>query len=686
MALSSSIARVALPVPGAEPFDFLLDAPLNARTDLVGQRVLVPWGRKQAIGVVVELASASAQPAEKLRPIVALLDDLPPQTADWLAFAAFAARYYQRGLGETMLQAMPDPLRAADRYRSKTPGVWQAPAIQRALKRIAKAAPPQANPEGPAPLLHPAQQAALAALADAPEQGGKPILLHGVTGSGKTEVYLHAAQRTLAAGLQALVLVPEINLTPQLYARFADRFAGRRVYALHSGLAEGERTEAWVAAATGAADIILGTRLAVFAPLPRLGLIIVDEEHDPSYKQQEGLRYSARDLAVWRAHQLRLPVLLGSATPSLESWWNAEQGRYRCITMAERARAGAVLPTMRLIDTSVDQARDGLSQAVRQALEQTHARGEQSLVFMNRRGYAPVLACAACGWVAGCKRCTAHAVFHKADGRLHCHHCGWETRVPVACPTCGNLDLAPLGRGTQRIEENLAAVLPGARIARIDADSTRRKGSASALFEQMHAGAIDVLVGTQMVAKGHDFERVSLVVVLGADAALFSADFRAPERLFQQLMQVAGRAGRAATPGRVLIQTRYPTHPMFAALVAHDYAHYAHQLIEERRDAGLPPFTHQAILRAEAKKLETALAFLQDARGLVAAEGVRAYDPVPMTLTRLANIERAQLLVESASRAVLQAFLPRWTAALGVRGAVRARGVRWHLEVDPLDI
>ena len=424
----------------------------------------------------------------------------------------------------------------------------------------------------------------------------------------------------------------------------------------------------------------------MFAPLPRLGLIIVDEEHDPSYKQQEGLRYSARDLAVWRAHQLRLPVLLGSATPSLESWWNAEQGRYRCITMAERARAGAVLPTMRLIDTSVDQARDGLSQAVRQALEQTHARGEQSLVFMNRRGYAPVLACAACGWVAGCKRCTAHAVFHKADGRLHCHHCGWETRVPVACPTCGNLDLAPLGRGTQRIEENLAAALPGARIARIDADSTRRKGSASALFEQMHAGAIDVLVGTQMVAKGHDFERVSLVVVLGADAALFSADFRAPERLFQQLMQVAGRAGRAATPGRVLIQTRYPTHPMFAALVAHDYAHYAHQLIEERRDAGLPPFTHQAILRAEAKKLETALAFLQDARGLVAAEGVRAYDPVPMTLTRLANIERAQLLVESASRAVLQAFLPRWTAALGVRGAVRARGVRWHLEVDPLDI
>ena len=686
MALFPSIARVALPVPGAEAFDFLLGAPLNARTDLIGQRVLVPWGRKQAIGIVIELASTSAQPSEKLRSIVAVLDDLPPLTADWIAFAAFAARYYQRGLGETMLQTMPDPLRAADRYRSKTPGVWHAPAIQRALKRIAKAAPQQAAPDGVAPALHPAQQAALAALDTAPDHGGKPILLHGVTGSGKTEVYLHAAQRTLAAGLQALVLVPEINLTPQLYARFADRFAGRRVHALHSGLAEGERTEAWVAAATGQADIILGTRLAVFAPLPRLGLIIVDEEHDPSYKQQEGLRYSARDLAVWRAHQLRLPILLGSATPSLESWWNGEQGRYRCITMAERARTGAVLPTMQLIDTSVDQARDGLSQAVRQALEQTHARGEQSLVFMNRRGYAPVLACAACGWVAGCKRCTAHTVFHKADGRLHCHHCGWETRVPVACPTCGNLDLAPLGRGTQRIEENLAAALPGARIARIDADSTRRKGSASALFEQVHAGAIDVLVGTQMVAKGHDFERVSLVVVLGADAALFSADFRAPERLFQQLMQVAGRAGRAATPGRVLIQTRYPTHPMFTALVAHDYAHYAHQLIEERRDAGLPPFTHQAILRAEAKKLETALAFLQDARGLVAAEGVRAYDPIPMTLTRLANIERAQLLVESASRTALQAFLPRWTAALDVRGAVRARGVRWHIEVDPLDI
>ncbi len=686
MTSAPKIARVAVAVPGADPFDYLLGTEAAGRADLNGRRVLVPWGRKQAVGIVVGLADGSDQAPEKLRPMLAVLDDLPPESPAWLAFAAFAARYYQRGLGETMLQAMPDPLRSADRYRRQEGGGWRAPAITKALKRLGRAAPPAPAVAGATPSLNAAQQAAVEAVAEARGAGGKPILLHGVTGSGKTEVYLHAAEQTLAAGQQALILVPEINLTPQLYARFAARFHGRRVYALHSGLAEGERTEAWIASALGAADIILGTRLAVFAPLPRLGLIVVDEEHDPSYKQQEGLRYSARDLAVWRAHQLQLPIVLGSATPALETWWNAQQGRYRYIALPERARAGAVLPAITLIDTAQDRAQEGLTGAVRQALADTHARGEQSLVFMNRRGYAPVLACAACGWVAGCKRCTAHAVFHKADGRMHCHHCGWEARVPAACPTCGNLDLAPLGRGTQRIEEGLAAALPTARIARIDADSTRRKGSAGRLFEQVHRGEVDVLVGTQMVAKGHDFERVSLVVVLGADAALFSADFRAPERMFQQLMQVAGRAGRAATPGRVLIQTRYPTHPLFAALVAHDYAHYAGQLLDERRDAGLPPFTHQAILRAEAKQLDAALAFLQDARALVADRAVRAYDPVPMTLTRLADIERAQLLVESASRAALQSFLPQWTAALAVRGAVRARGVRWHVEVDPLDI
>ena len=539
------------------------------------------------------------------------------------------------------------------------------------------------------------QSQAVQAIAAA--QGFAPFLLHGVTGSGKTEVYLSALEALFQArpSAQALVLVPEINLTPQFEAAFRARFASlpgdESIVTLHSAMADGERARSWLAAHAGRARIVLGTRLAVLASLPELALIVVDEEHEPAYKQQEGLRYSARDLAIWRAKQRGIAVVLGSATPSLESWWQAEQGRYRRLALTRRAVADAALPTVKLIDLEEERRRgrgsvDGISGPLAAALKARLERGEQSLVFLNRRGYAPVLACDACGWLAGCPRCTAYVVLHKSERTLRCHHCGWESRVPRACPECGNVDIAPLGRGTQRVEETLAALVPGARVLRIDADSTRRKGSAQALFSDVHAGEVDILVGTQMIAKGHDFRRVSLVGVLNADAALFSHDFRAGERLFAQLMQVSGRAGRAGLPGEVLVQTRYPRHALYHALARHDYVGFANATLAERREAQLPPFVYQALLRAEARTLEAALAFLGQAAAVLgqipAAERVTVYDAVPMTIVKVANVHRAQLLVESGSRASLLATLRAWQPALRTFKGV----MRWSVEVDPLDI
>jgi primosomal protein N' (replication factor Y) len=545
------------------------------------------------------------------------------------------------------------------------------------------------------PALTDEQAQAVDAIATA--RGFAPFLLHGVTGSGKTEVYLSALERLFAAraDAQALVLVPEINLTPQFEAAFRARFASlageHSIVTLHSAMADGERVRSWLAAHTGRARIVLGTRLAILASLPELALIVVDEEHEPAYKQQEGLRYSARDLAIWRAKQRGIAVVLGSATPSLESWWHAEQGRYRRLSLSRRAVADAALPSVRMIDLEEERRRgrgsvDGISGPLVAALKQRLDRGEQSLVFLNRRGYAPVLACDACGWLAGCPRCSAYVVLHKSEHALRCHHCGWEARVPRACPDCGNVDIAPLGRGTQRVEETLAALVPGARVLRIDADSTRRKGSAKALFSNVHAGEVDILVGTQMIAKGHDFQRVSLVGVLNADAALFSHDFRAGERLFAQLMQVSGRAGRAGLPGEVLVQTRYPRHALYHALGRHDYIGFANATLGERRDARLPPFVYQALLRAEGRTLDAALAFLQAAAAALGdmpvAERVTVYDAVPMTIVKVANVHRAQLLVESASRASLLATLRAWQPQLRALKGV----LRWSVEVDPLDI
>jgi len=515
-------------------------------------------------------------------------------------------------------------------------------------------------------------------------QGFQVDLLHGITGSGKTEVYLQAIAATLAAGRQALVLVPEINLTPQLEGRFRSRFPGLEIAALHSGIADGERAAAWVRAARGEARIVLGTRLAVFTPMPQLGLIVVDEEHDASYKQQEGLRYSARDVAVMLAKRMDVPVVLGSATPSLESWHNAAVGRYQMLPLRRRAAAGAEPPSWRLIQTRRQPMTEGLHPATLGAISERLARREQTLLFINRRGYAPVMHCGECGWLAACTRCSARLTVHLREGRLRCHHCGDEQRIPQACPGCGNTDIKPLGHGTQRLEDVLAARFPHARVLRIDRDSTRRKGSFEAALKAIHDGRVDILVGTQMLAKGHDFPKLTLVAILGADSGLYSSDFRAAERLYAQLAQVAGRAGRAEHPGEVLIQTDFHDHPLYQTLTHDNYAAFAATELAERQRAGFPPFLHQAVLRAEAHLLEEAIQFLTEAARLVPEDpAVTVWDPVAASMARLAGRERAQLLVQSPFRPRLQATLSEWMLRLRSQKAGR---VRWSLDVDPLEL
>ncbi|MFT3848605.1 MAG: primosomal protein N' [Propionivibrio sp.] len=670
------IVRVALDVPLHRFFDYLAPAGEALTTADVGLRVRVPFGRQAKIGVLVELPDHSDFAPEQLKSVEAVLRDLPPLPADWFRLCEFCAGYYQAPLGEVMISTLPAGLRRIDPPKART--------VRRAAKAPAAQTPPELTRE---------QQAVLARIASddgGARSGFHAYLLHGVTGSGKTEVYLRLVERALSAGRQVLLLVPEINLTPQLEARVAARFPDAGLVSLHSELTEAARARNWRAALGGSARIVLGTRLAIFTPLPELGLIVVDEEHDASFKQQDGMRYSARDVAVFRARERGIPIVLGSATPSLESWANATDtrtpARYTLLTLRERAVSNARLPAVQRIDTRLEKLQDGLSGVLLRALGQRLERGEQSLVFLNRRGYAPVLTCTACGWVSRCQRCAANLVLHLADRRLRCHHCGFECRVPRACPTCGNQDIQPFGRGTQRIEAVLAERFPQARILRVDRDSAKSRKQWEALVEQIHDGVADILVGTQMLAKGHDFPRLTLVGALGADAALFASDWRAPERLFAQLMQVAGRAGRAELPGEVLIQTQFPDHPLYAALVRHDYPAFADTQLKEREQAGFPPYAYQAMLRAEAPQLADSLAFLTTARAwpeAAAHADVMCYDPVPMRMARLANLERAQLLVESPSRRALQNFLGDWS---GFLVAIKAPSrLRWHLEVDPLE-
>ena len=650
----------------------------------LGSLCVVPVGKRRQVGIVVGITRQSLIEDSRLRTIGARVCG-PTLSGGWLELSRFAAEYYHFSWGEVALPALPPLLR-------RVPTVRRGRALD-AVEEIAPDGPGAAGAAwaataAPGPALRTEQLAAIDAITRS--NGFAPFLLFGITGSGKTEVYLGAIERILLRSeqAQALLLVPEINLTPQLQARLHARFPKYRIVSLHSGLAPRERAAAWMQAHEGRAEIILGTRTAVFASLPRLRLIVVDEEHDASFKSHGGVPYSARDLAVKRAQLEAVPVVLGSATPSLESWYQAQCGRYRLLALAQRASASGADPIVETIDLHRYPADQGLAAPLRAALDDTLARGEQALIFINRRGFAPVLRCPACDWLSKCPRCDTYAAYHKVGASLRCHHCGWSRRVPAACPDCGNQDLQGVGQGTQRVEEAVRRSWPQARIARIDRDNAqgvRGANRTSAAFDAVHAGDVDILVGTQMITKGHDFQRVSTVGVLNADAQLVAADFRAPERLFAVLMQVAGRAGRAGQASRVLIQTRYPQHPLFAALARHSFGEFAQEQVEERRAARMPPFVHHALLTSAARTMEPALDFLRRCAALREhldeARAVTLYDAVPMPLARLASESRGQLLVEAVRRADLHAFLDAWLPrlrALGNRGILR-----WNIEVDP---
>ncbi len=667
-----------------------------------GTLVRVPLGHRELLGVVWDSPLTEARsPAElQLRAIASVLDGIPPLNAHWRQLVQFAASYYQRSAGEVALAALPSQLRDLSAEQ------WA-----RRLKRKAKATSAY---EGVLPIIPTPTQEQAQVLADIAAHTG-PFLVFGNTGSGKTEVYLRAAQTVLENNPEAqiLVMVPEINLTPQLEERFRTRFCPRWgadcLVAIHSSLTPAQRLKNWLAAHCGEARIVLGTRMAVFASMPHLQLIVVDEEHDPSYKQQEGARYSARDLAVYRGQLENAKVILGSATPSLESWHHSRPatatepaGRYMRLAMPSRVGQSA-LPLVKRVDMNRQPYKTVFSNHLLDAMRERVTRGEQILVLLNRRGYAPVLSCHDCGWKSECPHCSAYRVFHKLDRTLRCHHCGFTQPVPRACPSCGNLDISPLGRGTEQLEEHLAELLADVRrpdgapirIGRIDADSTRLKGELERQLAEVHAGAVDVLVGTQMIAKGHDFRRVTLVAALNPDGALFSSDFRAPERLFSLLMQAAGRAGRDATmqlvsPCEMWVQSFHPMHPLFEALKQHDYPAFAAQQLQERAQATLPPFSFQALVRAEARSQEAAQGFLNAAREAGAALAdellVDLYPAVPMTIQRVANIERAQMLIECTSRKALQHFLAQWQNDLHTLRNAHRQVIRWAVDVDPLAI
>jgi len=695
-----------LPVMVATPAYSRISGPLVYQSEQLlppGTLVRVPLGQRETLGLVWP-GQASALPAhQQLKPLTEALTGIPVLSAKWLDLMTFAASYYQRSIGEFAIGSLPPQLR----------DVSQLQLARKLTKRgraqeVVTATPADAF----APALTPEQETVLARMAQEPG----PFVLHGNTGSGKTEVYLRRAAEVLTQDAQAqvLMLVPEINLTPQLEERVRARFkhlGEAAIVSMHSGMTPAQRLNSWLSAHTGQARLVLGTRLAVLASIAHLKLIVVDEEHDPSYKQQEGARYSARDLAVYRGQLEGAQVILGSATPSLESWHHSREPvageaapRYVRLSMPSRIGSGQ-LPVLRRVDMGKQPRKTLVSAPLLEAMRERIAQGEQVLVLLNRRGYAPVLHCQACGWKSECPHCSAYRVFHKSDRSLRCHHCSLTQPVPRACPSCGNQDIGALGHGTERIEEHLAELLHDMkrpdgmplRIARIDADTTRGKGELVRQLAEVHDGDVDVLVGTQMVAKGHDFRRVTLVAALNPDGALFSADFRAPERLFALLLQAAGRAGRDAElsreqPCEMWVQTFHPAHPLFDSLKQHDFAGFAAQQLTERSQAGLPPFSFQALLRAEARTQEAAQAFLNAANGSgqswLQAQGlsVTIYPAVPMSLQRVANVERSQMLVESHSRRALQAFLSHWQQDLQDLRNQHKAVIRWAMDVDPLVI
>ncbi len=670
------ILQIALDTPLRRLFDYR--APDDPQCcPPAGVRVRVPFGRRELVGILVGTAEASAIAPARLKTVVAVLDLQPVFDAVTFGLLRWAAEYYHHPVGEVFAAALPVSLREG---QPVSEGVAQTPAAQGWAPR-------------PSPLaLIPAQAAAVDAITGS-LGGFAAHLLHGVTGSGKTEVYLRAIAAATAGGGQALVLVPEIALTPQLVGRFEARFGGG-IAVLHSALSGVDRRAAWRAAHAGLARIVIGTRSAVFTSMPRLALIVVDEEHDPSYKQQEGFRYSARDLGVMRAQRAAVPIVLGSATPSLESLENAAQGRYVKWLLPQRPGA-AVAPRLALVDLRRHASDQGLSAPALLAIGRHLEAGGQVIVFLNRRGYAPTLFCNACGWVAPCARCDARMTVHRAADQLRCHHCGAQQVIPGACPVCAQA-LNPVGQGTERVEETLRRLFPQAPLARLDRDTAHARGRMQTVLDRIHSGDARILVGTQMLTKGHHFPDVSLVVILNADQGLFASDYRATERLAQTITQVAGRAGRESRAGEVLIQTEFPEHPLLHRLIQEGYDGFAASALEERREAGWPPFSRLALLRAEHRDRMRLDAFLCAAadcgRGIVQAAvaaaapaaGVGLLGPAPALIARRADHFRAHVLIEARTRRELQGFLGGWLPL--VEGLKMPAGLRWSIDVDPLEV
>lgn len=720
--MSEPLIRVAVPAPFPEPLDYL--PPLNADPPPVGSRVRVPLASARIVGVVTAYAERSSVEARRLRRVQEVLDAEPLVPAELLDLVRFTAAYYHYPPGETLAGVLPVPLRQGKPARAATPRRYrlrggEAPPVrgpkqQQLMRLLAEAGQagmdyaefdagdrtrlrgflergliepvPYASAavrESPGLPLNPAQQAAAGEIVAA-RGGYAPLLLEGVTGSGKTEVYLAAIHDALEHGLQALVLVPEIALTPQLIARF-EAAIGIEVAAYHSGLAEGDRLAAWLAARSGRARVIVGTRSAVFLPLARPGLIVVDEEHDGSFKQQDGLRYHGRDLAVYRARELGIPVVLGSATPALESLANVEAGRYRRLALPERAGM-ARAPAVTLVDVRGQRLDAGLSNRLLATAREHLDTGGQVLFFLNRRGFAPVVLCHACGEPIECKRCSARMTYHRGRNRLLCHHCGAQRPVPPVCPACGAREqLLGLGKGTERLEAVLAGHFPGVEIVRVDRDTTRRRGRLETMMADAASGRARILVGTQMLAKGHDFKALTLVAIVDADQGLYGVDFRSPEHMAQLIVQVSGRAGRADRAGQVMIQTRQPEHPLFRDLLRGGYGRFAARALAERRRDGLPPFGFQALLTAQAGREPPVREFLQAAANVLrGAPGLRCLGPAPAPMLRRAGRFRYQLLLEAGERAALHRALATYYPR--VQALPAARRVRLALDVDPIDL
>ena len=691
-----------------------------------GARVLVPFRNKTVVGIVWETDIAPDMDAARILSIQTTFSDEPPLPESWRDLLSFTSRYYHyptgqavfaalpQGLKETRAVEMPQPplfyaLNEAGRAQTPPPArfnkkaaLWDAllsggmtmAALKQVNAQAAKLIEDWAEQgwiettEAAKPVLRSSEFQLNANQQQASDEiqttfgSFQPFLLYGITGSGKTEVYFDAMAKVLAQGRQVLFLLPEINLTPQLLKRVENRFADVPTAVLHSQMAAGKRTQDYLRAMLGQAKLVIGTRLAVFTPLPDVGLIVVDEEHDGSFKQDNELRYHARDLAVWRAKQSGCPVVLGSATPSLESWHKAQSGAYRLLQLTERAHASAQLPQVEILNVGRLKLDNGFSPQALQLLKQNFEAGGMSLVYLNRRGFAPALFCGDCGHTFGCPNCSAKMVLHQRARQLRCHHCDHREPIPFKCPDCGNQDLTAVGHGTQRVEETLRAFLPKAAVVRVDRDSTAHKNDWADLYRRIADNEIDILVGTQMLAKGHDFARLNLVIVLNADGSLYSADFRAPERLFAELMQVSGRAGRADKPGKVLIQTQLPEHPVFAAVKAQDYAVFAENELNERQMFAMPPFGFQTAVRADAPRVADAMEFLNAAKETLAPllpESVSQFGAAPMLMVRLAERERAQIFLESTSRQDLHRAVSLWVQVLQQN---RDGKIRWSVDVD----